>query len=100
MVTSVDFVKATMTSKELTREAAIGDVYSLNRSCEGEKCVLQDAHVTAPRPIYGCGKCGARWLVHKVRFTLHEHVKTTKTDKTRCFFAEKDERLTWQPEVN
>ena len=30
-------------------------------------------------------------FVHKVPFTLHEHVKTTKTDKTRFFFAKKDE---------
>ena len=26
----------------------------------------------------------------KVPFTLQEHVKTTKTDKTRFFFAKKD----------
>ena len=28
-------------------------------------------------------------FVHKVPFTLQEHVKTTKTDKTRFFFAKK-----------
>ena len=29
-------------------------------------------------------------FVHKTPFTLQEHVKTTKTDKTRFFFAKKD----------
>ena len=36
--------------------------------------------------IYGCGKCGA-WLF--VLFILQQHVKTTKTDRKRCFFAKK-----------
>ena len=34
-------------------------------------------------------KCGAWLFVHKVPFLLQEHVKTTKTDKTRFFFARK-----------
>ena len=59
--------------------------YFLNR----EKCESVGGYVTTPRSIYGCGKCGARLFVHKVPFTLQEHVKTTKTDKTRFFFAEK-----------
>ena len=41
------------------------------------------------RSIYACGKCGACLFVHKVPFLLQEHVKTTKTDKTRFFFARK-----------
>ena len=45
--------------------------------------------VTTPRSIYGCDKCGAWLFVHKVPFTLQENVKTTKTEKTRFFFAKK-----------
>ena len=83
------FVKATMTSQELTtREAAIGDVYCFNKNCKGEKWVFLDAHVTTLRSIYGCGKCGAWLLVHKVPFTL-QRAKTTKTGETRFFFAKK-----------
>ena len=92
----MDFVKATMTSKELKREAAIGDVYCFNKNCKGEKCWLVDAHVSTPRSIYGCGKCGAWSLVDKVLFTLKEHVKTTNTDETRLFFGKKEEPATWQ----
>ena len=33
--------------------------------------------------------CGDWLFVHKVPFTLQEHVKTTKTDKTRFFIAKK-----------
>ena len=47
-------------------------------------------YVTTPRSIFGCGKCRAWLFVHKVPFTLQEQVKTTKTDKTRFFFAKKD----------
>ena len=46
-------------------------------------------NVTTPRSIYDCGKCGAWLFVHKVPLSLQEHVKTTKTDKTRFFFAKK-----------
>ena len=60
--------------------------YCLNR----EKCESIGGFVTTPRSIYGCGKCGAWLFVHKVPFKLQEHVKTTKTDKTRFFFARKD----------
>ena len=70
---------------------AIGDVccpgeYCLNR----EKCKSIGGYVTTPRSIYGCDICRAWLFVHKVPFTLQEHVKTTKTGKTRFFFAEKD----------
>ena len=54
-----------------------------------EKCESFDGYVTTPRSISGCGKCGAWLFVHKVPFKLQEHVKTTKTDKTRFFFARK-----------
>ena len=69
----------------------IGDVY-----CPGEYCLNKEicksigSYVTTPRSIYGCDNCGAWLFVHKVPFTLQEHVKTTKTDKTRFFFAKKD----------
>ena len=63
--------------------------------CHGEfclnrkKCDSIGGYVTIPRSIYGCGKCGAWLLVHKVPFVLQEHVKTTNTDKIRFFFAKK-----------
>ena len=59
--------------------------YCLNR----EKCKSIAGYVTTPRPINGCDNCGAWLFVHKVPFTLQEHVKTTKTDKTRFFSAKK-----------
>ena len=68
----------------------IGDVYCLGKYClNREKCESISGYVTTPRSIYGCGKCGAWLFVHKVPFMLQEHVKTTKTDKTRFFFAGK-----------
>ena len=54
-----------------------------------EKCESSGGYVTTPRSIYSCGKCGAWLFVHKVPFMLQEHVKTTKTDKTRFLFARK-----------
>ena len=66
----------------------IGDVYCPGELClNREKCESIGGYVSTPRSIYGCGKCGAWLFVHKVPFTLKEHVKTTKTDKTRFFFA-------------
>ena len=47
----------------------------------------------SPRSIYDCGKCGAWLFVHKVPFMLQEHVKTTKTDRTRFFSAKKKMNL-------
>ena len=73
----------------------IGDVYCPGKYClKREKCESIGGYVTTPRTIYGCGKCGAWLFVHKAPFTLQEHVKTTKTDKTRFFFAKKDEFVT------
>ena len=69
----------------------IGDVYCPGEYClNREKCKSIGGYVTTPRSIYGCDNCGAWLFVHKVPFTLQEHVKTTKTDKTRFFFAKKD----------
>ena len=69
----------------------IGDVYCPAKSClNREKCQSLGGYVTTPRSIYGCDNCGAWLFVHKVPFRLREHVKTTKTDKTRFFFAKKD----------
>ena len=68
----------------------IGDVYCPNKYCsDRENCESLGGYVTTPRSIYGCGKCGAWLLVHKVPFMLQEHVKTTKTDKTQ-FFCQKN----------
>ena len=72
-------------------QEVIGDVYCPAKSClNREKCKSIGGYVTTPRSIYGCDNCGAWLFVHKVPFTLQEHVKTTKTDKTRFFFAKKD----------
>ena len=69
----------------------IGAVYCPDKYClNKENCESIGSYVTTPRSIYGCGKCGAWLFVHKVPFTLQEHVKTTKTDETRFFFAKKD----------
>ena len=53
------------------------------------KCKSIGGYVTTPRSIFGCDNCGAWLFVHKVPLTLQEQVKTTKTDKTRFFFAKK-----------
>ena len=75
----------------------IGDVYCPGKYCfNREKCETLGGYVTTPRSIYGCGKCGAWLFVHKVPFMLKEHVKTSQTDKTRFFFAKKDELVTRQ----
>ena len=63
--------------------------YCFNR----EECDSLDGYVTTPRSIYGCGKCGAWLFVHEVPFMLQEHVKTTKTDKARFFFAKRKMNL-------
>ena len=69
----------------------VGDVYCPGKDCfNREKCESIGGYVATPRSIYGCGNCGAWLFVHKVLFRLQEHVKTTKTDKTRFFFAKKD----------
>ena len=68
----------------------IGDIYCPGEYClNREKCRSLGGYVTTPRSIYGCDNCGAWLFVHKVPFTLQEHVKTTKTDKTRFFLAKK-----------
>ena len=67
----------------------IGDVYCPGEYCFNRECESIGCYVTTPRSIYACGKCGAWLFVHKVLFILQEHVKTTKTDKTRFFFARK-----------
>ena len=77
----------------------IGEVYSPGEYClNREKCDSLGGYVTSPRLIYACGKCGAWSFVHKVLFMLQEHVKKTKTDKTRFFFPEK--RWNWSPTDN
>ena len=69
----------------------IGDVYCPGEFClNREKCKPFGSYVTTPRSIYGCDNCGAWLFVHKVSFTLQDHVKTTQTDKTRFSFAKKD----------
>ena len=79
-----------------TVQVVIGDLYCPGKYCSNrEKCESIGGYVTTPRSIYGCGNCGAWLFVHKVPFMLQEHVKTTKTGKTRFFFARK--RWTWYP---
>ena len=71
-------------------QEVIGDVYCPGKYClNTEKCKSIGGHVTTPRSIYGFDSCGAWLFVHKVPFKLQELVKTTKTDKTRLFFAKK-----------
>ena len=66
----------------------IGDVYCSGEHClNNEKCKSIGGYVTNPRSIYGCDSCGTWLFVHKVPFTLQEHVKTIQTDKTLFFFA-------------
>ena len=72
-------------------QEVIGDVYCPGKYClNTEKCKSIGGYVTTPKSIYGCDNCGAWLFVHKVPFKLQEHIKTTKTDKTRFFFAKKD----------
>ena len=74
-----------------TIQDVIGDLYCPGKYClNRKKCESIGGYVTTSRSIYGCGKCGAWLFVHKFPFTLQEHVKTTKTDKTRFFFGKKD----------
>ena len=71
----------------------IGDGYCPGKYCfNTEKCESLDSYVTTPRSHYGSGNCGACLFVHKV-LMFQEHVKTTKTDKTRFFFPKKKMRL-------
>ena len=82
-------------------QEVIGDVYCPGKYClNTEKCKSIGGYVTTPRSIYGCDNCGAWLFVHKVPFKLQEHVKTTKTDKTRFFFAKKKMLLDKQLFVN
>ena len=68
----------------------IEDVFCPGKYCSNRvKCEFLGGYVTTPRSIYGCGKCGAWLFVHKVFFTLQEHVKTTKTNNLRFLFAKK-----------
>ena len=68
----------------------IGDVHCPSEFClNREKCESLGGYVTTRRSIYGCGECGAWLFVHKVPFTLQDHVKTAQTDETRFFFAKK-----------
>ena len=68
----------------------IRDVYCPGELClDREKCQSLGGYVTTARSIFGCGKCGAWLFVHKVPLMLQRHVNTTKTGKTRFFFAKK-----------
>ena len=77
----------------------IGDVFCPGKYCSNrKKCESLSVYVTTARSFYGCRKCGARFFAHKVPFMLQEHLKTTKTDKTRFFFA-KSVELGTQPTI-
>ena len=76
-------------SRKLLQDV-IGDVYCPGKYCSNrEKCEIFGGYVTTPRSVQACRKCGSWLFVHKFPFMLQEHVKTTKTDKTRFFFARK-----------
>ena len=78
----------------------IGNVYCPGKYCSNrENCGSLDGFVTTPRSIYCCGNCGAWLFVHKVAFTLEEHLKTTKTVKTCFFFARKNQLCTQQTTI-
>ena len=80
---------------------AIGNVSCPVKFClNGEKCESLDGYAKTTKSIYDCGKCGAWLFVHKVPSTLQEHVNTTKTVKTRLFFAKKDDFVTPQTIVH
>ena len=75
----------------------IADVYFPGKYCfNREECEWVGGYVTTPRSLYGYGKCGAWLFVHKIPFMLQERVKTTQTDRTRFFYAKKDELRTQQ----
>ena len=77
----------------------IGDVYCPGKYCSNrEKYESLGSYVAGPWSIYVCWKCAAWLFVHKVPFMLQVHVKTTKTDKSRFFFAKK--RWIWHPTNN
>ena len=78
--------------QDVTWDVYCPDKYCLNR----KKCESIGEYVTTSRSIYGCGKCGAWLFVQKGHFTLQEHLKTTKPDKTRFFLAKKSELGTRQ----
>ena len=71
-------------------QEVILDVYCPGKYCfNKEKCESLDGYLTTPRSFYGCGKSEAWFFFHRVPFMLQEHVKTTRADKTRFFFAKK-----------
>ena len=96
----MDFVRANMTSEVLTTKKGIVVVYYLNTNCIEWKCVLLEAHVSTRRSFFGCRKCRAWSFLHKVSFSLQKQVKTTKTDETRIFLAQKNNRSADQQTFN
>ena len=86
LVKGFTFLKRVQNQFKISLEMCCPGEYCLNR----EKCNYIGGYVTTLRSIYGCDNCGAWLFVHKIPFTLQEHVKTTKTDKTRFFFAKED----------
>ena len=89
MVTSEDIVKVTKLFKNLKTKEAIGDVYCFNKTYKRETFEFLDADLTTPRSNRGWRKEGAWSLVHKVLFTLQEHVTKTETDETRFLSAKR-----------
>ena len=72
-----------------SNQDVIGDVYCPGEYClNRENCKCIAGYETTPRSIYVCDNCGAWLSVHKVPFTLQEHVKTTK-QTNHSFFAKK-----------
>ena len=72
--------------------------YNGNVYCPGKyyfnrnKWESLDFYETSPRFIHGCGRCGAWLFAHKVPFTLHEQLMTSKLQTRRIFsLLERDE---------
>ena len=62
-------------------QEVIGDVYCPGEFClNREKCESLGGHVTTPRSIYGCGKCGALVVCSQSSFYV---TRTRKDDKNR-----------------
>ena len=79
----------------------IGDVFCPGKYCfNRENCEFLHGYLRTSRSIYDCEKFGAWLFVHKVLFTLQEHVKTTKTDETRFLVCKKEELVTRQTIVH
>ena len=54
-----------------------------NKNWSGENCEIFLRHAVTPTSNYVYGKCGFWSFDHKAFFMFQEHVKSTKTDKSK-----------------